>query len=206
MSDLKENLSKGNYLELDLDRPWSNFYMVSPLIVVGSKGADGYNMAPKHMCTPLGFGPYYGFVCTPRHQTYHNIKDSGCFTISFPVPDQVVMTSLSAIPRCGERRNRSKIIKQLPTFKAQKVDALCLDGAYLIFECTLDQIIDGFKDYSLIIGEIIRVRVRKNYLISSEKDAQEVIFMNPLLAYLPDDRFAEISKTRTFPFPKDFSR
>jgi len=66
-------MSAQNHLvSLDPDQPvWERFFSVSPLIVVGTRDEDGsYDLAPKHMATPLGWDNYFGFVCTPRHHTY----------------------------------------------------------------------------------------------------------------------------------------
>ena len=62
----------------DIQQPiWDRFFSVSPLIIVGSKESketEGYDLAPKHMATSLGWDNYFGFVCTPRHKTYQNIQ------------------------------------------------------------------------------------------------------------------------------------
>jgi hypothetical protein len=57
---------------LDKDQPiWDRFFTVAPLVLIGSKDEDGeFNLAPKHMVTPLGWANYIGFVCTPPHRTY----------------------------------------------------------------------------------------------------------------------------------------
>ena len=88
-------------VSLDLKRPiWERFFTVAPLLIIGTRDETGaVNLAPKHMATPLGWQNYFGFVCTPRHRTYQNIRREGVFTVSFPRPTQVVLTSLSAAPR-----------------------------------------------------------------------------------------------------------
>ena len=79
---------------------WERFFTVAPLVIIGSRDETGaFDLAPKHMATPLGWQNYFGFVCTPRHRTYQNIRREGAFTVSFPRPTQVVLTSLSAAPR-----------------------------------------------------------------------------------------------------------
>ena len=89
---------------------WDHFYTVAPLVVIGSKENDEYDLSPKHMVTPIGFSNYIGFVCTPRHRTYHNIKKERKFTVSFVRPSQVLLTSLAAIPRCEENHFTKKIV------------------------------------------------------------------------------------------------
>ena len=79
---------------------WEQCFLVAPLVLVGSRDADGgYDFAPKHMATPLGWDRYFGFVCTPRHSTYRNVERRRAFTVTFPRPNQIVQTSLAASRR-----------------------------------------------------------------------------------------------------------
>jgi flavin reductase (DIM6/NTAB) family NADH-FMN oxidoreductase RutF len=75
---------------LDTSEPiWDRFFSVSPLVLIGSREADGsFDLAPKHMVTPMGWANYFGFVCTPRHRTYSNIARTGAFTVSYPRPSR----------------------------------------------------------------------------------------------------------------------
>ena len=202
---MTEQPSSNNLIELDTGKPvWPHFFTVAPLIVIGTKEEKGYDLAPKHMATPLGHSNYFGFVCTPRHSTYHNVMREKVFTVSFPRPDQVVLASLAASPRCGEDQQTKPIIQGLPTVSAPKVDALFVKDSYLFLECELDRIVDGFEDFSLICGRIIAAYVAEDSLRVSEKDEQEMIYRSPLLAYLAHGRFAEIRETYAFPLPKGF--
>jgi flavin reductase (DIM6/NTAB) family NADH-FMN oxidoreductase RutF len=201
----KSNASQMIELQKD-ENLWNRFYLVSPLVVVGSKEGEHYNLAPKHMTVPLGFEDYYSFVCTPHHQTYRNIEKEGFFTVTYPKPDQVVLASLAASPRCGDSEFSKEIIDSLPTFRAKEVDALFLSDGYLFFECKLDRIIDGFGEASLIVGRIIRTLIDPGHMITFESDEGERIYRNPLLAYLSPGRFGIIKKTFAFPFPKDFEK
>ena len=195
------------WIDLDCNQPiWSHFFTVAPLVVIGTKEKEGgYDLAPKHMVTPLGQDNYFGFVCTPRHNTYHNIMREQEFTVSFPLADQIVMASLAATPRnCTP--DKKQLVHQLPTIKAHRVDALLLRDSYLFFECVLDRMVDGFGEYSLIAGRILEARVQENAIRISDGDDEEMINKMPLLAYLAYDRFAEIQDTKTFPFPKGFTK
>ena len=89
--------------ELSVEGLWERVFTVAPLVIVGSKDTDGtYDLAPKHMAMPLGWGDRYCFVCTPRHRTYRNIERHGVFTVSYPHSFQVVQASLAAsAPRAG---------------------------------------------------------------------------------------------------------
>ena len=197
----------GQWIELDVQQPiWNSFFTVAPLVVIGTKESDHYDLAPKHMVTALGQENYFGFVCTPSHATYSNVKESGVFTVSFIRPGQVVLASLSAMPRKGESSLEKQIVKQLPTVKAQKVDGILMKDAYLWFECILDRIVDGFGKYSLIAGKVIAAYVHEDDLRFSERDECEMIRKRPLVAYLAYGRFAEIRETFPFPFPRNFDR
>ncbi len=196
-----------NFYALDTSIPiWERIFMVAPLVVIGTKEGDDYDLAPKHMVTPIGFDNYFGFVCTPKHATYQNIKTAKEFTVSFPLPDQVVLASLSASPRCDDISKSKAIVEALPTIKATTVDALCIAESYLFLECKLFKIIDDFGENSIITGKIVAAHVDKNYLKESEKDEQQQLKENPLLAYIAYGRFAKITETYNFPFPKNFKR
>jgi flavin reductase (DIM6/NTAB) family NADH-FMN oxidoreductase RutF len=200
-------LQDKSYVSLDTRSPiWDRIFTVAPLVVVGTKEEDGYDLAPKHMATPLGFDNYFGFVCTPRHGTYQNVKKTEEFTVSFPKPDQVTTTSLSASPRTEELAKSQQIIESLPLVKAACMDAPLVKDAYLYLECELFRIIDGFGENSIITGKIKEAYVHNDYLRVSERDDQEQLRNNPLLAYIPYGRFAKIDETYNFPFPKDFKR
>jgi len=202
-----EPLLHNNYTDLDINFPiWDRIYTVAPLVVIGTKEGEDYDLAPKHMATPVGFGNYFGFVCTPRHSTYHNVKETGYFTVSFPLPDQVILTSLSASPRCEDISKSRSIIDALPTLKATTVDALLVANSYLYLECELFKIIDGFDQNSIITGRINKAFAANNYLRVSEHDEQQQLKDNPLLVYIAYGRFARIDETFNFPFPKDFKR
>ncbi len=192
-------------ITLDTEQPiWNRFFTVAPLIAVGTREGEGYDMAPKHMATPMGQDNYFGFVCTPRHSTYHNIAREGFFTVSFPKPNQVVLASLAASPRIGESGNEKPILEGLPLQPAPQLDAPFLKDGYLYFECEHFKTIDGFGDNSLITGRIIGAYVDEGYLRTSDQDEQELLYRSPLLAYLAHGRFAAIRESLAFPFPKDF--
>lgn len=203
---MKKDIQK-RYVRLNLeDSIWDRVFMVAPLIVVGSKEGQTYDLAPKHMATLIGNSNYFAFVCTPNHTTYHNIKNYKEFSVSFPIPDQVVLASLCASPRCDKHIEGKPIITELPTTKCRKIDALIFKDSYLYFECVLEKMIDGFDDYSIITGKIIEAYADHEYLKRFDKDEQQQIFDNPLLAYIAHGRFAKISSTYNFPLPKGFKR
>jgi flavin reductase (DIM6/NTAB) family NADH-FMN oxidoreductase RutF len=194
------------WVTLDIKHPiWNRFFTVAPLVVVGTKEGEAYDLAPKHMVTPLGHDNYFGFVCTPQHATYHNAKREGFFSVSFVTPDQVVLASLMATPRQGEHKE-IPAVEHVPTQPARAIDALVLKDAYLCLECELDRIVDGFGDFSLVAGKIVAAYVHRDALRVSEGDDERVIANRPLLAYLAYGRFAEINASTAFPFPKGFEQ
>ena len=191
---------------LDLEHPvWEQVYMVAPLIIVGTREPDGtYDLAPKHLAIPLSWQDHYGFVCTPSHATYSNVRREGCFTVSFPRPEQIVLTSLAAAPRCDDDHKHA--LRAIPTVPATKIDGVLLDHAYLHFECELDRVIDGFGTNSLIIGRIVAASAAEDSVRDQDRDPQEMIAHSPILAYLHPGRFAEIVQTNAFPYHVGFKR
>lgn len=193
-------------VSLDVEQPvWDHFFTVAPLVVIGTREGEDYDLAPKHMATPVGWQNYFGFVCSPRHATYHNAKHAGVFTVSFPQPSQVVLTSLAAAPRC-DHSGQKPAMKALPTFPAEVVDGVFLEEGYLYLECELDRVIDGFGANSVIIGRIVAAHVHEDALRESEVDDQETLLKAPLLVYVSPGRYATLRKSFAFPFPAHFQK
>lgn len=196
-------------VHLDLRQSiWHRFFWVSPLAVIGTVESDGtIDLAPKHMVTPMGWDNFFGFVCTPRHSTYVNVKREGTFTVSMPRPDQVLLASLCAAPRCGGEDGGGKpLLRSLQTRPATVVNGSFLAQSYLFLECETFRIIDGFGENSLVTGRIVAAHVARDSLRTIERDGQDLIRRAPLLAYLPPARFAEIERTFSFPFPAGMER
>ncbi|MEZ5490892.1 MAG: flavin reductase [Gammaproteobacteria bacterium] len=193
-------------IELDPAEPvWERFYSVHPLVVVGTREESGAaDLAPKHLAMPMSWQNHFGFVCTPAHNTYQNIKRTGQFTVTFVRPSQTVLASLSASPRCDD--GSKPIVQSLPLFRASRVDGDFLQDGSLFLECELHRLVDELGENSLIIGTVIAARVAEDALRKSDLDDQELISQAPLLAYLYPDRFAEIRQTYQLPFPAGFKR
>ena len=200
------NDERKKLVALETDQPiWDRFFTVAPLVVIGSRESTGdFDLAPKHMATPLSWENYFGFVCTPKHGTYQNIKREEVFTVSFPNPDQVLLTSLSAAPRCDDDSKPS--LEMLSTIAATEIDGVFLEDSYLFLECRLDRIVDGFGDNSLIAGRVVAAQVSESALRTYDRDDQDVLHNSPLMAYLPPGRYASIDNTFSYPFPKGFTR
>ena len=195
-----------NIVEIDTSVPvWEQFFTVAPLVLIGTRDADGsLDLAPKHMVTPMGWQNYFGFVCTPRHATCQNIERDGVFTVSYPRPSQLLMTSLAASPRLEQ--GDKPIIDYFKTFPARKIDGQFIEDGYLYFECRHFRTIDGFGENCLITGEIVAAYGDDSFLRHAESDDQETIHASPLIAYLAPGRFAEISRSNSFPFPESMKK
>lgn len=191
---------------LELDHPiWDRFFLPAPLTVIGSREGNGeWDLAPKHMVTPLSWENFFGFVCAPSHSTYTNVQREKVFTVSFPRPDQVVMTSLMASPRWEDG---SKVeVQAVPTIPARLIEGIFLRDSSLLLECELDRIIDDFGSNSLIAGKIVAAHVQEEALRNEDRDDQEVVAKSPILVYLHPGRFARVSASDKFPFPTGFRR
>ena len=187
-------------VDIDIDRPiWDRFFWVAPLVIIGTREGEGYDLAPKHMAFPMGWQNFFGFVCAPAHRTYSNAKARGAFTVTYPRPGQLVETSLSASPR--DENDRKPILGSLPVSPARVVEGVVVDGGYLYLECELDRIIDDFGSNSLIVGRVVAARVSEDALRESDGDDASLIRANPLLVYLHPGRFASVGETLSFPFP-----
>lgn len=191
------------FVDLSLDTPvWERFFTVAPLVVVGTKEADGFDLAPKHMATPVGWRNHFAFVCTPRHATYRNVREHESFTVSFPRPTEVVPASLAATPRDGEEHTPG--LEALPTAPARTVEGVWLRDSYAVLECRLERIVDGFEDYGLVVGRIVEARVRRESLRLTERSDADLLLRAPLLAYLSPGRYAKVDESYVFPFPAEF--
>lgn len=198
--------SNNEFVSLPIAEPiWDRFFTVSPLVIVGTMEADGsHDLAPKHLAIPMSWDNYFGFVCSPSHRTYTNIKRTGEFTVSYPTADQVTLASLAASPRC--EAGAKLAVSVLPVKPATTVDGVLLEDCYLYLECKLDRIIDDLGRNCLIIGRIVAASVDKRSLRHLETDDQDTVHQNPLLAYLYPFRFASIDSSQQFPKPAGFKR
>jgi len=197
---------RGKLVALDTETPiWDRFFTVAPLVLIGTREPDGTDdLAPKHMVSPMGWQNYFGFVCTPRHGTYQNIKREKVFAVTYPKPSQWLQTSLTASPRCED--DTKPVLKALDTVRSQTVDCPVVTDGYAYLECELDRFVDGFGVNSLIVGKIVAAQVDADYLRAMERDDQDVIFNGPLLGYLSPGRFAAITETYSFPMPQGMKK
>ena len=177
--------------------------MVHPLVIIGSEDESGdVNLAPKHLAMPLSWDNHFGFVCTERHSTYHNINRLGYFTATFPSQDQILATSLSATER--EPDDTKPALKALPMIELEGKPFL--EGGYLFLLCEHHKTFDDFGVNSLITGKIVSAFVREEARRSVDKDDNDLIMSSPLLAYLHPGRFSVINQSQGFPLPERFKR
>jgi flavin reductase (DIM6/NTAB) family NADH-FMN oxidoreductase RutF len=203
---VKKTATGHGLVEFDVAEPvWGRCFTVAPLVLVGSRDADGsLDLAPKHMATPMGWQNYFGFVCSPDHHTHTNIERTQEFTVSYPKPSQVLFASLAASPRYTE--GPKTVLQSYDTFSASRIDGEFITDAYLFFECRHFKTVDGFGNNCLITGEIVAAYADPAFVRGSEHDDQELIHDAPLFAFLPPGRFATISRSNAFPFPVDMKR
>ncbi|MGB5760766.1 MAG: flavin reductase [Acidimicrobiales bacterium] len=200
------SVSLADYVSLDPTAGlWERVFTVAPLVLIGTVDpGGGVDLAPKHMVTPMGWGPYFGFVCTPRHGTYRNVEREGTFTVSYLRPDQVVLSSLTAAPRCED--DSKPIVDVLDTFPAGNGRDVFVSGGSLYLECRRERIVDGFGVNSLVVGQVTAAYADEAALRISDGDDREVVERAPLLAYLAPGRWSEIAASDSFPFPIGFER
>jgi len=195
---------KHRVVSLDTARPvWDRFFTVSPLVVVGTREGDAYDLAPKHMAGPMSWEGHFGFVCTPDHATYHNAREHGVFTVSYPRPSDVVIASLTALPRCEDEK---PTLNSLATVPATQIEGRFLQDAYLFLECELERVVDDLGTNSLMIGRVITAHVDRSALRESERPDGALLLESPLLVYVSPGRYAVVDRTEAFPFPSDFGR
>ena len=202
---MQESLPK-DIVTLDVENPlWERFFLPAPMVLIGTLEPDKRpDIAPKHMATPMSWENYFGFVCTPRHSTYTNAKRTGCFTVTYPRPSQVLYASLAASPRCDD--DSKPVLGTFETLPATSIEGVFVADGYVYFECEVFRIIDGFGANSLITGRICAAHVHRDALRMSELDDAELIRKSPLLAYIHPWRFASIGETSRFPLPEGMDR
>lgn len=189
-------------IELD-DELWERVFVVSPLVLVGTREPDGsHDLAPKHRVVTLQ--GHFGFVCRPSHATWRNAVRERAFTVSWPSPRQIVMASAAASPRCDD--GEKKTLRALPTVAATTVEGVLLDGGRLHLECRLERVIDDLGEDGLLLGRIMAAHADRRALRRRDVPDGTLVHDQPLLAYLHPSQFALIEHSTGFPFPKGFHR
>lgn len=183
---------------------WERFFLVAPLVLVGTKEGDGYDVAPKHLATPLGWDNWFGFVCSARHATYRNLAAHPEFTVSVPGADLILETSLAAGGRQADSSKPS--LAAVPTFPARAVDGVLVERCGLYLECELERTLDGLGENSLLIGRVVAASAPRAALRGPEVDDADLLHALRPLVYLAPGRFGVVETTHAFPHPAGFSR
>ena len=192
-------------VELSTATPiWDRFFTVAPLVLVATKEGDGFDVAPKHLALPLGWGDYFAFVCTPEHATYRNVLAHPEFTVGFPRPERILQTSLTAGARLED--GSKPTLAAVPAVPARVVDGVLVEGCWLQLECTLDRVVDGFGTNALVVGKVVAAAAARDCLRGGEVDDADLLDGLGPLVYLAPGRLAVVRETYAFPFPVGFSR
>ncbi|MEN8234277.1 MAG: flavin reductase [Actinomycetota bacterium] len=189
-----------NMIGLECDVPiWDRFYLVRPIVVIGTVEPDGHvDFAPKHMAGPASWQNFYSFVCCPDHATYKNAVRTGEFTVSYPTPDQIVETSLTAERRSTDDTKPSLVA--VPKVPATVVDGALVRGARIHLECELERTVDGIGANNIVIGRVVAAAVDERALRGLDREDAHAVSDAPILAYLQPNRFAVVDDSRSFPF------
>ena len=189
-------------IEVD-DQLWERVFVPSPLVLIGTQEENGsHDFAPKHRVIQLP--RHFGFVCRPTHATWQNVLREEAFTVSWPGPNQIVMTSAAASPRCED--GEKKPMRALPTIEAESVKGFLLKGSRFYLECKLDRVVDDLGDDGVLIGRIVAARAERGALRNPDVPDDRLVHDHPLLVYLHPRQFALIEHSSGFPYPKGFHR
>lgn len=196
----------GTAVALDCSVPiWDRFYLVHPLVIVGTIEPDGTtDLAPKHMAGPVSWENHFGFVCCETHATYRNAVRARAFTVSYPTPAQLVETSLAAAPRSADATKPS--LGLIPTEPATVVNGVVVRGARIHLECELERVVDDLGANSLVIGRVVAAAVDERALRIMDREDEHVIADAPILTYLHPNRFCTIDESMSFPFHAGWTR
>ncbi len=195
-----------DYVELEVEYSiWDRFPLILPFVLIGTRDEDGRpHLAPNNLVTPLGWENYFGFVCAPTHSTYRNAEREGFFAVSYPRPEQVVQVAIASSFHYDEAGREE--LETLPTLPATRGEAALLQDAYLHLECRLLKIVDGFGRTRLVTGEVVAARAHQDVRLRVDRDTQDVLLNNPLLAYVHPGRVTKIRHTHALPFPAVLKR
>jgi flavin reductase (DIM6/NTAB) family NADH-FMN oxidoreductase RutF len=190
-------------VSIPLERPiWERVFVVAPLVIVGTKEGDVYDLAPKHRAMPCSWENYFAFVCTPRHATYRNLLAHPEFTVSFPSAERILDATFAAGPR--EDDDAKPTLATLPVVPATKVDGVLVEGCSLYLECELERMVDEIGDASLVVGRVVAACAPRTALRRPNVDDADLVYAQAPLVYLAPGRFGSVRESFSFPFPAGF--
>ncbi len=188
-----------NKIELPLARFARRFFRPANLVLVTTLSPNGVvNVAPKTQAMPIGRKGYWAFACCARHHTYQNIEHQGEFVINFPGPgliERVAQTARDVPPGTDEIKEAG-----LTAMEARRVKVPVVAECGVNVECRRHQVIDGYGDESLIVGEVVAVTIDE-VLVDA---GVETLHTFPLLVYVYPDHYAVVDRVERFRFPEDY--
>ena len=70
---VRQNWEGQEVVSIETKKPiWNHFYMISPLVIIGTKEKDHYDLAPKHMAMATSL------PCNQATQATRRIKTKNC--------------------------------------------------------------------------------------------------------------------------------
>jgi flavin reductase (DIM6/NTAB) family NADH-FMN oxidoreductase RutF len=197
--------AEARLVELSTSTPiWDRVFTVAPLVLIGTREGETYDVAPKHLAMPLSWEDHFGFVCTPRHATYRNLLAHPEFTVSFPRADRILHATLAAGERLDDGSKPN--LEAVPTFPARAVDGVLVEGCALYLECELDRIVDDLGDNSLVVGRVVGASAPRDFVRGPDVDDADLLHRLKPVVYLAPGRFGIVRETYSFPLPIGFSR
>jgi flavin reductase (DIM6/NTAB) family NADH-FMN oxidoreductase RutF len=163
------------FLDLDL----GNFYRVlapRPTIIVTTINKKGeVNAAPFSFTMPVSVNPpIIAVASVPSHHTHQNIKETGQMVVNIPSEDilQKLWITGEKFPQ-GVNEIEKAHLTQMPSLK---VSPPWIKECIAHMECTVKIMECG--DHNLLLGEVLKVGVRKDAL---KRGLLDVKVMKPIL-------------------------
>jgi len=148
------------FTDLDL----GNFYRVlapRPTIIVTTASPDGkVNAAPFSFTMPVSSNPpFIAVASVPSHHTYQNLEQTSEMVINIPSEDilQELWITSEKFPQ-GVNEIEKSGLTQMPS---QKVKPPWIKESLAYMECRVEKIIEC-GDHNLVVGEVLKVGVRKD--------------------------------------------
>jgi flavin reductase (DIM6/NTAB) family NADH-FMN oxidoreductase RutF len=132
------------------------------MVLVCTKAASGYDLAPVAWCCPLDYSPQSRFICVldTSHRTFEDLKASGEFILALPCFAQKSLVEL-----CGSisGRDADKYARfEIPAFRGEKVDALIPYGVAGWVECKVSGIhVEGTS--AVVYGDALLARAARDF-------------------------------------------
>jgi len=189
----------GSKVRLPLDGFGRQFFRSANLVLVTTLASSGVpNVAPKTQVMPVGRKGYWAFACCDRHHTYQNVIQQGEFVINFPGPELIEQVSQAAreFPPGTDEISEAG----LTAMGSQEVRVPSIAECRVHLECKRYQVIDGYGEESLIVGEVVAVTVDEELVDAGAELLEEY----PLLVYVYPGHYTGIEHVKRFRFPRNY--